>query len=271
MLLVLMAGCAGLPAAGPASELADAERAFAALSMRTHMAHAFVATFADDGVMLADGWTTAKAAFGGRPPPPVRLDWGPSLVEVAASGELGLSTGPWIRSSIANPEAPPAHGHFVSVWRRSAQGRWQVEVDFGIAHPEAMPIPAAAASVPPSPITGGPAPVEEAEAAFVKMSLAEGARAAYAAFALPRLRLYREGHVPYLGRGAALAAPQLETSRLLWLTDARATARSEDFAYVRGTYTDAAQPARVSGHFLRVWRREGDRWGIALDITRRAR
>ena len=43
-----------------------------------------------------------------RPEPPIVLDWRPVFVEVAASGELGLSTGPWTITSRTDPAAPPA-------------------------------------------------------------------------------------------------------------------------------------------------------------------
>jgi hypothetical protein len=55
-------------------------------------------------------------------------------VEVAPSGEMGLSTGPSKITSRGKPDAPPAYGQFVSVWRRDAGGTWKVAVDLGIGH-----------------------------------------------------------------------------------------------------------------------------------------
>src|SRR4051812_41543291 len=93
---LLIAGCAMTPSRNSdAASLADAERAFAAQSMATDMVSAFLANFSEDGVLVNDGWAKARVAFAGAAPPPIHLDWAPSHVEVAASGELGLSTGPW--------------------------------------------------------------------------------------------------------------------------------------------------------------------------------
>lgn len=255
------------PSRDDAASLIEAERAFAAQSMASDMASAFLAHFADDGVMLGRGWVTARAAFQGQPPPPVALDWAPAHVEVAASGELGLSTGPWIRKSRANPAAPAAHGHFVSIWRRQADGRWKVEVDLGVSHPHAVALPANVEVVAPSPRESSNT-LEDAEARFVAASMLEGARAAYATHALPRLRLYREGHPPYRGKASAL--PALDERRTLWLADARVVSAANDFGYVRGTYADAADPEKVRGYFLRVWRRDAAGWGIALDVAKAA-
>jgi ketosteroid isomerase-like protein len=265
---LLAAGCAmTMPAPdGDAASLAQAERAFAAQSMRTDMVTAFLANFSDDGVLVTRGWAKARTALAGRPPPPIDLDWGPSHVEVAGSGELGLSTGPWIRTSRTQRDAPPAHGHFVSVWRRGADGRWQVEVDLGIPHPQAVAKTADFEVVPPAPGASA-ARLDRAEAAFVETSLRDGARAAYEAHASPRFMLYRQGHAPLRGKSGALAAAALGDKRTIWLADTIVAARSNDFGYVRGTYADAADPQRVAGYFLRVWRQEAGAWRIVLDVT----
>lgn len=265
--LFLLAASPVSAGAGDAASLAQAERNFAALSMRTDMKNAFVATFAEDGVLVGDGWETARAAFADKPAPPVRLDWGPAHVEVAGSGELGLSTGPWIRTSRAKPDAPAAHGHFVSIWRKSANGPWKVEVDLGITHPDDVPIPATAASPDAEAAAPGATTLEQAEARFDAMSRKGGARSAYEANASPRFMLYRAGHAPYRGKAEALGARELSDSPTAWLVDARAAAASDDFGYVRGRYADAADPSAIRGYFLRVWRRDAGGWAIVLDVT----
>ena len=52
---------------------------------------------------------------------------------IAAAGDLGVTSGPWWYREI--PEDAPATGHFVSVWRRTSDGTWQVVFDAGISHP----------------------------------------------------------------------------------------------------------------------------------------
>ena len=269
--LFLLAAVPVNAAPGDEAALAEAERGFAALSVRTDMKTAFLANFAADGVLVSDGWQTAVAAFGDGPAPPTILDWGPSHVEVARSGELGLSTGPWIRKQRAKPDAPPAHGHFVSIWRKSADGMWKVEVDLGIAHPEDIAIPAKASSPPPEALPAAGGTLAEAEARFDEASRKRGARAAYEAHALPRFMLYRAGHAPYRGKSEALAARELSDAPTAWLVDARGVAASNDFGYVRGRYAEAADPSRTRGYFLRVWRRDATGWGIVLDVTAAAR
>jgi hypothetical protein len=97
--------------------------------VREEMRAAFLASFHEDGVFVRQGWTPAKAWLRTRPAPPIVLDWRPVYVETAASGELGVSTGPWKITSKAQPAAAPSHGQFVSVWTRAGDGlrAWRLE------------------------------------------------------------------------------------------------------------------------------------------------
>ena len=61
----------------------------------------------------------------------------PILVGVAASGDMGFTSGPW--SAHAAGTDGLAHGHFLTVWKRGDDGIWRVQVDGGISHPAAKP------------------------------------------------------------------------------------------------------------------------------------
>jgi hypothetical protein len=160
-----------------AASLAAAEIAFAAHSVREDMRAAFLAHFADDGVFVRNGWTNANAYLAGRPAPPIVLDWRPVYTEVAASGEMGLSTGPWRITSKAKPEAPPAFGQFVSVWKREPGKPWKVAVDLGISHTEPSLWDAALeTATAPAPGQAAAIGIAAAEERFARDALTLGAR-----------------------------------------------------------------------------------------------
>jgi len=250
------------------ASLAAAETAFAAHSVREDMRAAFLAAFAPDGVFVRNGWTVSNEWLRNQAAPPIVLDWRPQYVEVAASGDLGLSTGPWKITSKAKPDAPPTFGQFVSVWRREAGGPWKVAVDLGIAHsPEALwsaPLETRQLSVPRSGASGA---IREAEARFAADARARGMRAAYAAHGADNLRFYRNGHLPTSTRSAALASAAMVDEAPAWTIERMETARSGDFGYARGSYAAANAPRTPVGWYLRVWRREGADWRIAMDVT----
>jgi len=264
-----LAGCASAPAFEAPQSLAAAETAFAAHSVRDGMRAAFLAAFADDGVFVRSGWTPAKAHLAPRPNPPIRLDWRPQYVEVAASGELGLSTGPWKLTQPTNPDVPATFGQFVSIWKRKAGGAWQVAVDLGIGHPEPTlwDRPLETLTVEGARSVAAPGGIEAAEEAFERESRSAGVRSALAIHGSHRLRVYRGGFSPALGKAEALALSAVTDERIAWTVERAEAAQAGDLGYARGRYASASAPAVPIGHYLRVWRLEGGAWRIALDVV----
>ena len=267
--LVLASCAAAPPAVDVPASLAAAEAAFAAHSMRENMRPAFLANFADDGVTVRQmGWVVSNAFLATRPDPPITLDWRPQYVEVALSGELGLSTGPTKLTANAKP-GEPRFGQYVSVWRRVEGGPWKVVVDLGIGNdgPKLWDQPLVAGYARgghPSPDAGT---IHAAEAAFTKESTANGMRSAYAALGAANLRFYRDDGGPVQGLEAAKSAPGMSDDKLAWTVERAEVARSGDLAFAIGSYARAASPTKPAGHYLRVWRNEGGRWRVAMDVV----
>lgn len=267
--MILLAGCQGLPLSdvqpdAPAS-LAAAESAFAAQSVREGFRAAFLAWLAPGATLFRNGPVDGPATIRREPDPPIVLDWRPVFVETAASGEIGLSTGPWKIQRRADPAAAPRYGQFLSVWRRDSFGSWRVHVDLGISHPgpALWDAPLEAGHTPRA--TRGPETVERAEAEFARLARTQGTQSAYAAWASSRIRLYREGIAPLLGREAALSHAGEPAGSLEWVRARSESSEAGDFGFASGHY---ARPGEAkAGHFVRIWRREEDGWRIAADVT----
>ncbi len=61
-----------------------------------------------------------------------QLKWRPYVVEVAASGDLALSRGPYrMRGQTEQGEPLESWGIYNSVWRRNAAGEWKILFDAG--------------------------------------------------------------------------------------------------------------------------------------------
>ncbi len=60
------------------------------------------------------------------------MRWRPAVTEVSADGRLALSRGPYrsVRTR-ADGERIESWGHFISTWRKAANGRWLVLFDSG--------------------------------------------------------------------------------------------------------------------------------------------
>jgi ketosteroid isomerase-like protein len=266
--------------AGSMDSLVQAERAFARTSVQTSQREAFLANFADDGVWFSPGPENTKDALRKQPapasPPARTLDWEPTTGDVAASGDLGYTTGPYVSTPRA-PDAPPRTGWFFSVWRWRGDVRWKVAADFGIECPASGPLRpnafkrAEVRAVQPKAKAGPKVSADEvraAEAAFAALAGERGLQAAYGEWSTKDVLVYRQGSRPLDGRVAVLSVTPSAPLRLtLQLSHAEAS-QAGDLGFTYGAYTEAAERGEPkSGYYLHVWKRLADGWKLAVDVT----
>ena len=115
--------------------LVETEREFARFCVENGIRAAWLEYFTDDGVIFMPGPVNAKETWGKRQPqtkpPRIVLNWEPRYGEVSQAGDLGYNIGPWNINDTGSPNEPPAHGYFLSMWRKQPDGRWKVSLDFG--------------------------------------------------------------------------------------------------------------------------------------------
>jgi ketosteroid isomerase-like protein len=263
--LVLLAGCTTTAVQRERAEgLANAERAFAASAATAGVKTAFLGALADDATVFRPGPVDAKAAIAAEPESPFRLAWQPQRVAVAASDDLGWSTGPFRLTPDARPDEA-LHGQFFSVWRRDADGRWRVLIDHGVGHPApfgwTMPLETLAGD--------GSSPgraVEMAEAEFARTSDVDGLDAAYRSLASARVRLLRDDSPPIDGLDA-VARRATGGARWTWTPTDSGSSRAGDLAWVMGGYrAPTSVDGSSSGFYVRVWQVERGEWKIIGDV-----
>jgi uncharacterized protein (TIGR02246 family) len=142
--LAALLGCAGSgrpperddPAAGAAAAAREADRAFSAASAARDPG-AFAALVAEDAVFLGgSGLQAGRAAVAAAWAPFLtqggpRLTWEPIEAFAAGSGDLAVTQG---RFRYEPPGGPAEEGHYVTVWRREADGELRAFLD-GSADP----------------------------------------------------------------------------------------------------------------------------------------
>jgi ketosteroid isomerase-like protein len=268
---------------GDVAQMIEAERAFNKKAAQTSIRDAFYEFLAPGAILFRPGPIDGKAYYFEKPsnPGPL-LHWSPSYAEMAASGEMGWTTGPWdYRSAADKPEE--AWGHFATVWHKQPRGDWKVIIDDGhsstkpplepltwariggkeIPVPELMPL---------ATLGRGHERLLETDGAFSEALTKKGVGAALSEFADEDVRLYREEQPAY--QGAAIAGPALahewDRGVKAWDMKVGAISKAGDLAFTYGvvdlppgTKTDPA-----GRNVFRVWRRvaEGP-WKLALDVT----
>ncbi len=251
----------------PADELADAERAFSAASDRAGVKESFLQFLADDCVMFNPHPVNGKDLYRNAPAGTTHLIWRPVLVEVAASGNYGISTGPWERRSHRTDTASRV-GYYFSVWKKGPEGEWKVIADVGLGFPkEQLPEEKEQFSLmlPSSRQSGNTSKgntMEEAEKEFNTRLKKPLSASVWERFAANNARVYRSGVAPGKNKRESLDRFVSGTHRSTYIPLAWNIAASGDMGFVYGY---AVTSAGDSAGYLRVWKKE-DRWKIAADI-----
>ncbi len=256
----------------PRQAVLATEASFAEQVTKDGMKTAFVANAAPTAIIVENGkLVEAQAAWSARQVKPnSRLTWYPLLADVAQTGDLAYTAGPW--TMLQNDRAQSA-GEYVTLWRKQPDGQWKYAVGMSI---ERIGVAPAAPAVVPAPrqalamATPSMAPTSVLLDLDTKFAAAELLKpgATYQQYLSSEARLYRPGLSMMQGLAAVANMKNLDKGYFFAPTTGYLSAGG-DLGYVVGTYRhsgDARHP-QESGSYLRIWRREAEGgWRLALEM-----
>jgi ketosteroid isomerase-like protein len=259
------------------ASLVAAERAFAQVSLDSGYKAAFLSVLAADATLFQPGPVNGREVVSAADDPPFILSWYPVTADIAASGDLGFTTGPYSVKPKDPAETRRGSGHYTSVWRRLASGTWELLVDLGTRHPAAATPPAAWER--PAGVTSLAAAVSDDEranlrsallardAAFGKPAEGETFVTALARFAEPAAWIYRPGSEPFTGTAAAGADSRVATEIVRSEPASAEISAAGDWGFTLGSMTITSGETSTAAHYLRLWRRAaGDgEWMLFLE------
>jgi ketosteroid isomerase-like protein len=188
------------------------------------------------------------------------FSWSPAFADVSADGRLGYTYG-WTRS-------PGMRGKYLSCWQKDRDG-WRI-----VAYARTRPVPVtdsivAPRSVAPSALVRGhadPGELMHADSAFAAMSVQQGPKAAFLAFAADDAISFGGGAQISEGRDAIGAGFDAFPSGavLEWWPVGAAIAESGDL----GCTVGEAKIASLNHYskYLTIWRRQRDgSWKFVAD------
>ncbi len=282
-LCVLSANLSFAEAANHASQaewaaLVEAERAFAKSVATNGIGQGFLEFLADDAILFRPGPVSGRKWVEENPSSDGVLTWEPAYAEIARSGDLGYTTGPWTLQK-DRQGSPSAFGEYVTVLRKQADGQWKVLIDLGINHPP--PVTGSSVRLSGSVAAGQLAKIRNAdrlenqqtELRAADRDLAEavaqkGSAQAYLRVASDDFRVLRPLTFPLAGKREIFQALSQQAARPTFQFTKAEVSRGGDlgctYGTARTTPMDSTEPA-VS-NYLRIWRRHGNRWKLTLDI-----
>lgn len=250
------------------TEVVEAERAFARAAKEKGVGPAFRAFVAPDGIVFEPDPVPAPAALASRPDESGgSLDWWPTYAGIAASGDLGFTTGPFV----SEYQGRKGHGHYFTIWRRQKDGRWRWVLDHGppTREPAAAgtdaPVTVLPAGKPPRRASGaGWRQVLAAESALAA-ALARDARSALAAVLAEDGRVMRVGPQPAVGREAWLAALAEGPATIEAAHLGGGISAAGDLAFTYGRARWEKDGSARAGHYVRIWQRRAEGWRLIVD------
>ena len=249
--------------------LVAAERGFAADAQARGVNAAFLAAAGEHGVVFRPAPLRVADVYANAPPAELGLQWGPAAAEIAPSGDLGYTFGPYI--STTKDGAPRGAGHYFTVWERAGDsGAFHFRIDIGIAHallPLATEVQRRGSSDDSAPRVGKAErnarmdALRELDSSVLPRLRRQPQADVYAGIGADDLVLLRDGYPPLTPPfdAALLAAADLG--------DAIHMTASERISADATLATTYAAPADGRGpSWVRVWRYEPGGWKLAVEL-----
>ncbi len=265
--------------------LVDTERAFAWRCSEIGIRASFIEYFADDGIAFKPEPFRYTETVKTLPPQPnpkaIQLEWEPQVAGIAASGELGFTTGPSIRTDLTAPDKPKGYGQFFSVWKKQKGGKWRVAVDIGTQMPSQSSPLGNPCKEPMKPqwhqasddrsADDRRSTIMKLERGFSEACIAEGTLQAYLSRAESNTRLHRQNQLPIVGKKAIEEHLGKEPLVPSWSPMGSDVSLADDLGYTYGSY-EIKKSRGVSviqkGYYLHLWKKNADgEWKLIADIA----
>jgi ketosteroid isomerase-like protein len=260
------------------------ERAFSAFASETTLKDAFLRHLAPDAIGFDPLPEPARAHVLLWQPSDWVIVWEPAYAEISGAGDLGFTTGPCDIRPPASAKRDTIHGQYNSVWRRNAEGVWQVVADLGVDVSPPAALYGKSTYEPgalPRPVADEDARPREPRADLESLDRALGERTARDGIAgTVASQIAADGRVHHQGlpaaRGPSAVTALLDSLEGTWhlMPAGSGISKSNDFGYTYGVLEHAragaaASAAPDSSVYLNVWKRaEGKDWRLALAVVR---
>ncbi len=257
--------------------MVNTERQFAATSVAKNTREAFLAFIADDGILFRPHAVAGKKWLTENTKTQGLLTWRPLVAEMAASGEMGYTTGSAeYRPTRSLDVTPVWHGHFVTIWKKQPDQTWKFAIDTGISNPRP---PAEAPEWQPPTVKSNRVAKRvdvqaerdaliELDRQLAKSAAEKGAQTAFLAYADDAIRFYRNDNLPAVGKDGMRAILADEKTALNFRPKGGEVSLAGDLGYTYGSSEASGSDTKKYANYLRIWKRTpGGQWRVILDVS----
>lgn len=266
-------------------QLIEVEREFSKTAEVLGVSESFIKFFAPDGLNFQPQPIVISEAAkdNSAPPQPSKIifTWEPIYADIAQSGELGYTTGPYeIRENTAEKKLLRT-GFYFSVWKKQTDNSWKVLLDMGVGTPPLSSPEDKKLIIAPqvqlkthltkTETNVSTDAITQLEQKFSEISQNDGVHA-YKKFGREDIRLHRFRKLPIIGAESVTAFILEKEAKSSWQNIKSGISASADFAWSYGTYKliqeNQTEDRTKEGYYLRVWRKDSENnWKIVAEIT----
>ncbi len=250
-----------------ADEVLNAEKAFAAYSVAHGTRDAFLNFLDSSGLVFENGkavngirsWSKKEARAG-------VLNWHPVYGAISSSGDVGFTTGPWTFQKTLN-DSVIARGQYSTIWQKNKKGEWKFIIDMGVGKTPSFDD--AIFSFSDDRLTFIPGTLnnlllqDEKLIRYTKDATTPERKKWYeSAVSKQAFFLNRPGHLPATNSNDVMGVMESMPQKIDYEIDGSGISKTGDMGYVYGTTIIKDK----TDNYLRIWRREGSAWKLALEV-----
>lgn len=257
---------------GTPHDIVAAELAFAKTAKDKNTRAAFIESFAKDGVVISKGrFVNAIEQWQKFPEDSALLGWWPVFADVASSGDLGYTTGPYEFYADRQGSPPVGFGYYSTVWKKE-NGEWKAACDIGISlrQPDSAGTSVSFAQVVGQQSENKTATekIRSAEQRYTELLNQSNTSFSPDYFA-NEFRLHRPFTVPINTKESLSAFDERDKKFLFEPVDAQVSADG-DMAFSYGNVSieisTNGNKRTVAANYMRVWKNLNGEWKIVLDV-----
>lgn len=257
---------------GSTKSLVKAEHEFAESVAKNGEKSAFISYAADDALVFRPNPVNAKTFYASQANNK-DLSWTPVYGKVSRSGDWGFTTGPFV----AKGENTNAYGQYLSVWKTTEGGRWELALDLGITHNK--PLSKVESSFPEPKDFYKPKFANDKQRKAgtdiivttektLNTTLKSYGTAAFSEFLNPDVRVLFPGYEPIIGKEKVLAFFNGMVQNINLKTTKADKAAGGDLAYTYGVATiDYKADLRESFNYVFIYERQANHaWNLIAQV-----
>ncbi len=246
----------------------NAEKEFAAFTASHSIREGFLKYMDSAGVIFNSSGQilNAQEIYQKQKPSAGVLSWTPAFALISASGDLGVTTGPYEYRLKSASDTVAEKGSFTSVWHIDQQGNWKNLVDLGVSYTAKYPLPKEVKeiSLPKAKeLSNSYEHVLVLDEKF-NNTLEDKSIRGWQNGLAPDSWLNIEGELPAVGFEQVDAALRHIPVALLLVSRGGNVSSSGEFVYIYGTIEDKHK----IGNYLRIWAYREKKWQVVLQVLK---